>query len=896
MDEVAKLGLSIDSSDAEKASANLGNLAKSAEKAETAVESIGESFSKTKTQTQDFNSGIDKGASTLSKFEENSISASSSVKDLNISMNSVTGTISKSQIDKHSKKMKEVADATEEATQSNKEYKKSNDGVKDSTEKRNRETEKAKKSTNAYGEAVENFKHNNERANKSIKDTSEKLKQVKNNTDSAGPSISNLGTKIVGLAAAYISLDTAFRGVEKLFEETVGMELFNARLKTATGSAENATIAFAAIKDFATETPFDLNQVTDSFTKLVNYGLTPSERALRSYGNTSSALGKSMEQMIEAVADASTGEFERLKEFGIKAKKEGDSVQFTFRGVTQEVKNNATDIENYLINLGEVNFAGSMQEQMDTLGGAASNLDDAWQSLFMTISSQGSGDIMKDIIRGVTAEIQNLEASIASGQFEAYLEGITIKFSGFAKDIENFIGLFESEIAGAEYSVSDSIDFIVQAFSELPENLKAMIQILTIEFASGFEKFVLHAGSVKDRLSAIFTDDTIENVDARLYQSIARVDSARIDSISLILDERDAAISNYDAQIKKANELRDAYDASQKANAPTGDRLEQFGIGKKQEGPTKDESDALAKLRNSLLSEKEEIDKSFKERQDLLAKYLESGFIKQDEYNQLSLKNIIAYNNEVKKIEDDSQKEKFKKLQEGVDRIAISALSEVEAEKLAYSERVSALSAAREAGLSTIMSYDELERRLAEDHQKKLADIENKGIKKRTDFQDMSLKDQTQTQLSNLLQFTQSAAQYDKNIFEANKIAGIANAAISTQQGAAAALEWGWPLGPIFAGYIIASGLRNMQAIKNQQFGASSSAPSTIPYSGGTTTNPVNYNQNNNATSNLTAQQTRPPINFYVYGNISGNDAQKLWDEFKIIAEEKDYTNFYNVA
>jgi hypothetical protein len=37
-------------------------------------------------------------------------------------------------------------------------------------------------------------------------------------------------------------------------------------------------------------------------------------------------MGKDMMQMIEAVADASTGEFERLKEFGIKASKQGDQV------------------------------------------------------------------------------------------------------------------------------------------------------------------------------------------------------------------------------------------------------------------------------------------------------------------------------------------------------------------------------------------------------------------------------------------------------------------------------------------------------------------------------------------------------------------------------------------
>ena len=89
----------------------------------------------------------------------------------------------------------------------------------------------------------------------------------------------------------------------------------NAQLITATGSASNAIAAFEALEDFATQSPFDLQQVTTAFTRLVNVGLNPSEAALEAYGNVASATGKQIIQFVEAVADAATGEFERLKEF-----------------------------------------------------------------------------------------------------------------------------------------------------------------------------------------------------------------------------------------------------------------------------------------------------------------------------------------------------------------------------------------------------------------------------------------------------------------------------------------------------------------------------------------------------------------------------------------------------
>jgi hypothetical protein len=58
---------------------------------------------------------------------------------------------------------------------------------------------------------------------------------------------------------------------------------------------------------------------------------------------------------------------ERLKEFGIKAKSQGDQVTFTFQGVSTTVGKNSREIEAYLRSIGDVQFAGAMEEQADTL-------------------------------------------------------------------------------------------------------------------------------------------------------------------------------------------------------------------------------------------------------------------------------------------------------------------------------------------------------------------------------------------------------------------------------------------------------------------------------------------------------------------------------------------------
>lgn len=184
-------------------------------------------------------------------------------------------------------------------------------------------------------------------------------------------------------------------------------DVLNSSLRTVTGSSQAAEFAMAWLQDFAKETPFGLAQATEGFVKMKALGLDPTRAALTSFGNTASAMGKDLNQMIEAVADASTGEFERLKEFGITAKREGDKVALTFQGVTTTVRNNAREITKYLQDIGNTQFAGAMEERARTLDGAISELGDTWDDLFRTISRSGVGSLIYDSVKLATSAIQD---------------------------------------------------------------------------------------------------------------------------------------------------------------------------------------------------------------------------------------------------------------------------------------------------------------------------------------------------------------------------------------------------------------------------------------------------------------------------------------------------------
>ncbi|MDX8384141.1 MAG: tape measure protein, partial [Ghiorsea sp.] len=196
-------------------------------------------------------------------------------------------------------------------------------------------------------------------AEKNSRSSSKSLRTLGNEAKATTSMVGQLSSKLGGLAvgASFVA------GFSKLVSVARSFDVINASLVTVTGSTEAAAKAFAGIKDFAATTPFSLEQVANSFVKMKALGLDPSKEALTSYGNTASAMGKDLNQMIEAVADASTGEFERLKEFGIKSSSQGDKVSFVFQGVTTTIGKNAAEIEGYLKNIGSVNFAGAMENR-----------------------------------------------------------------------------------------------------------------------------------------------------------------------------------------------------------------------------------------------------------------------------------------------------------------------------------------------------------------------------------------------------------------------------------------------------------------------------------------------------------------------------------------------------
>jgi len=231
-----------------------------------------------------------------------------------------------------------------------------------------------------------------------LKKAGYELKKFNEETNNApkGFSVINSAAKnMAATIAAAFTVNSIINFGRSVADISAKFQTFEAVLSNTLGSSSAAQLAMKQISEFAAQTPFQVDELTSSFVKLANQGFTPTVNEMRSLGDLASSTGKSFNQLAEAILDAQTGEFERLKEFGIRASAEGDKVKFTFKGVTTEVQKTSEAIREYILLLGNAEgVTGAMSKISNTLGGRMSNLSDNVTNLQKNIGELNSGALV----------------------------------------------------------------------------------------------------------------------------------------------------------------------------------------------------------------------------------------------------------------------------------------------------------------------------------------------------------------------------------------------------------------------------------------------------------------------------------------------------------------------
>lgn len=233
-----------------------------------------------------------------------------------------------------------------------------------------------------------------------------------------------LRDKLLSVETAALAAGAAFVGwqVGQGFVQTAAeFEKMEVQLTTIMGTSAKAKESMAWISEFGTKTPYEINEVTAAFVKLQAYGMDGTQW-MGTLGDTASSMGKGLMDAVEMFADAASGEFERLKEFGVKAKTEGDKVAFSWSQNGKDMVVNADKTQSGITEaLGQIfqRFDGGMAKQSATFSGMLSNMSDHWTQFKKLVMESGPFDYMKAGLRLVLDEIDRIKSDDGLAQWAA---------------------------------------------------------------------------------------------------------------------------------------------------------------------------------------------------------------------------------------------------------------------------------------------------------------------------------------------------------------------------------------------------------------------------------------------------------------------------------------------
>jgi len=360
-----------------------------------------------------------------------------------------------------------------------------------------------------------------------------KLGKTKKQTDKLQKGFMQLasGVGIAAIAKSVVDTNRKFEDLE-------------ATLRAVVGGAEAASASFALIRKFTAQTTFQVDEVAQAFITLFQAGVKPSEDALRDFGNFAAGMGKSITDLAQATFNATTGEMEMLKRFGVVARLEGDKIRATFEGQTETIERSGEAITEFLRKIGRERFAGAIEERANTISGAFSNLSDAVDEFQVQIGEAGLNKQITLLARNITRLVKDLDSlSLALGGSAAGVLALAnglMKLGEIIDDNGQSIGFLSSDLSNFSGTVLQNFQLIAFAIIAALDDSKEGARDIT----ETFDQLVNTTQTLKDVLSPdefgqfTFLDTLIKKLDPTKL----KLEDFQENMGQLIKDTLDAAV------------------------------------------------------------------------------------------------------------------------------------------------------------------------------------------------------------------------------------------------------------------------------------------------------------------------------------------------------------------
>jgi phage-related protein len=359
--------------------------------------------------------------------------------------------------------------------------------------------------------------------------------ETERQTGRIGKAFSSLKESLSEIAGAYIGFEAVKEGVktlgESFIESNADMETYENTLTTVMKSHKKAVETLQWAVKFAASTPFEIPEIVDATAKLTTYGIN-AKNVLTDIGNMASVMGKPLDQAVEAVADAQTGELERLKEFGITKQMLMNKSQELYGKELVNSKGQITDMQllnKTLFAVMEERYKGGMDMASKSFKGLESNLEDAMGTMARTlgkpifdkfkvglqtlvpivtsitslISGNTSGAMQTlvdafgqntaDKIYGFFMKVKDGANSVIDwfGKFKPSIDNLKGAFLNLLPDIQSAGNTLGNILSNAIKTIADILPPVVNKITEFTKNLTAWEGFIPIVsgLVAGFATF-----------------------------------------------------------------------------------------------------------------------------------------------------------------------------------------------------------------------------------------------------------------------------------------------------------------------------------------------------------------------------------------------------------------------
>ncbi|MCH4295568.1 tape measure protein [Shewanella sp. 3B26] len=274
--------------------------------------------------------------------------------------------------------------------------------------------------------------------------------------------------QVTALAAAYVGFDRVAQAVKDVFTTGDQFERLGVQFQALMGSIEGGKQATAWVKEFAKNTPLQLEEVSQVFVKLKAFGLDPMNGSMQAVVDQALKLGGSFQE-VEGIALA-------LGQAWAKQKLQGEEIlQLVERGVpvwdmlanitgknTQELQKLSEqgklgrDVIQQLMDEMGRSSAGSAAAQMALLSGQVSNLQDNLSQFYDLVAQSGALDWLKSQLSELNAEFAVMATD---GRLKEWAQAFSDTIVSAGAAIKDVMGLL--------YDYREEIGFVAKAWLAL---------------------------------------------------------------------------------------------------------------------------------------------------------------------------------------------------------------------------------------------------------------------------------------------------------------------------------------------------------------------------------------------------------------------------------------------